>query len=151
MRKLVNCFLALIVAAAVFGPAAAGDLDADIANENVYLHQLRQDNPDVDAQYRDLIEPIKAEHDWVGNGGTESPVGIITIDQQDYVVTSSCKPHDCPSERLVTLLTPNADQAAGALTVNHGDTGLGPQSSTITWLGSPNRSQRRYLAAYLFN
>lgn len=120
------------------------------ADDSLYPSELRDQRPAVAEQYRAVIEPIAAAHGWAKDGGTETPVSRITLGDTEYVVLSGCKPHDCAAETLVTLVRPGGDTAVGALAVNEGDKGFGPTRSTLTWLGEPNRDQRRFIAAYLF-
>lgn len=143
MRRimLAGLFLgASLATATVF----AADSDA------IYPSQLLQRKPALKAQYEKLVAPIQANHGWVASMGTETPVSHITLEGQDYAVLTGCKPHDCSGESVVSLMTPSSNQAVGALVVNQDQQAMGPKSSKITWLGQPDRPQRRFIAAYLF-
>ena len=142
-RLIRAAALLALVSTAAGATAAEGD-------ESLYPSELRQQRPAVAAQYQAMIEPVADEHGWVEDGGTETPISRITLDGSEYVVLSGCKPHDCSAESLVTLLRPGGDVAVGALAVNRGDAGFGPKRSTLTWLGEPDRAERRFIAAYLF-
>lgn len=137
------------VALLALGSTVAGATAAE-GDDSLYPSELRQQRPAVAAQYRTMIEPVVGDHGWVGDGGTETPVSRITLDGSEYLVLSACKPHDCAAEDLVSLVRPGGETAVGALAVNRGDAGFGPKRSTLTWLGEPDRAQRRFIAAYLF-
>jgi len=144
MNKLNRMMLATSATLAVMaGTAAAAD------SNSVYPSELLDQKPALQAQYDKLVQPIASEHGWVESIGTETPVTQITVENTEYAVLSSCKPHDCNAQGLVVLMTPNADTAVGALVVNEGESFLS-DSSTITWLGQPDESQRQFMAAYLF-
>ncbi|MDA3919655.1 MAG: Ivy family c-type lysozyme inhibitor [Salinisphaera sp.] len=142
-RFVSSVVLALCVAASGLPVAYAAD------NQPIYPSQLLKQKPALQAQYDQLIQPITADHAWVKTIGTETPVSQITVSETQYAVLSSCKPHDCAAQEIVSLMSPAADQAVGALLVNHGGP-TEPGSSTITWLGQPDASQRQFMAAYLF-
>ena len=143
MRRFVSASVFLGAVLAMPAAFAAG-------SDALYPSQLLKSKPALKAQYDKLVAPIQAQHGWVGSMGTETPVSRVTIDGTDYAVLSSCKPHDCSGESLVSLMTPSSDDAVGALVVNQGQQAMGPESSKITWLGQPDRPQRRFIAAYLF-
>lgn len=143
MPRILLALLTLVVFGFVTAASAA---DSD----TVYPRQLLKDKPALKHQYRALIKPVVADHGWLRNGGTETPVSQIRIEKKQYAVLSRCKPHDCSHESLVSLMAPDTDHAVGALVTNSGDKGAGPRKSRITWLGQPDNAQRRFMAAYLF-
>lgn len=143
---MFRCVLAVLILSCL-GFATAASADSD---QSTYPSQLFKDKPALKSQYQALIKPATAEHGWLRNGGTETPVSHIRLDNKQYTVVARCKPHDCPSENLVALMSPNAKHAVGALVSNSGDEGMGPKVSRITWLGQPDNAQRRFIAAYLF-
>jgi len=138
-------FIAAVYAAGMstVGIAAAADGDS------VYPSELLKQKPALQAQYDQLTASIRPDHTWVESIGTETPVAQVTVGQTEYAVLSSCKPHDCGAQGLVTLMAPANDAAVGALVVNEGDD-FSPDTSTITWLGRPDEAQRQFMAAYLF-
>lgn len=139
--KAAALMSALCVLVGGFATAAAAD--------SIYPSQLLKDKPTLQSQYDRLIKPIAAEHAWVKTPGTETPVTTAELNDTQYAVLSSCKPHDCAGEQMVSLMTPDSAHAVGALLVNQGD-GAVPTSSTLTWLGKPDARQRQFMAAYLF-
>lgn len=150
MRKIA---LLCLCAGLAFASSAAlaADTDSDAGSQSIYPQELLDSQPTLKSEYQKLMEPIQSDHSWVKNIGTASPVSQVKIEDKQYAVIASCKPHDCASENMVTLMTPSSDNAVGALAVNKGDEGWGPTSSSITWLGKPDRSQRQFMAALLFN
>lgn len=139
--KAAALMSALCVLVGGFATAAAAD--------SIYPSQLLKDKPTLQGQYNRLIKPIAAEHAWVKTSGTETPVTTAELGDTQYAVLSSCKPHDCASEQMLSLMTPDSDQAVGVLLVNQTDDAV-PASSTLTWLGQPDARQRQFMAAYLF-
>lgn len=139
--KAAALLSALCVLVGGFATAAAAD--------SIYPSQLLKDKPALQSQYDQLIKPIASEHGWVPTLGTETPITTAELSDTQYAVLSSCKPHDCASEQMVSLMTPDSAEAVGALLVNQGE-GVVPASSTLTWLGQPNARQRQFMAAYLF-
>lgn len=141
MRRLLFC-LFLVIATAATTAAAASD--------TLYPSQLLKNKPQLAQQYQTMIKPVQSDHGWVADLGTQTPVSQITLEKKHYAVLSGCKPHDCSSQSVVSLMSPGAARAVGALVVNTGDAGLGAKSSRIIWLGGPDNAQRRFIAAYLF-
>lgn len=150
MRKIA---LLCLCASLAFASSAAfaADTQDDASSQSIYPQELLDSQPTLKSEYQTLMKPVESDHGWVKSIGTASPVSQVKIDDQEYAVISSCKPHDCASENLVAMMTPSSDKAVGALAVNKGDEGWGPTSSTITWLGKPDRHQRQFMAALLFN
>ncbi|AWN15214.1 Ivy family c-type lysozyme inhibitor [Salinisphaera sp. LB1] len=143
MRRIMFAGVVLVVSLATATAFAAG-------SDTVYPTQWLKTKPARMAQYEKLVAPIRAKHGWVASMGTETPVSHITLEGQRYAVLTGCKPHDCSGQSLVSLMTPSSNTAVGALVVNQGQQAMGPKSSKITWLGQPDRPQRRFIAAYLF-
>lgn len=52
---------------------------------------------------------------WVIQGGTTSPNQDVVIDGHKYVVLNSCKPHDCSSQSIAVLYSPESKTLAGVL------------------------------------
>lgn len=126
----------------------AGGIATAAAADSIYPSRLLKDKPALKAQYDQLVKPVATEHAWVRTLGTQTPVTLATLNDTQYAVLSSCKPHDCASEQMVSLMTPGSAHAVGGLLVNHGSS-VEPTSSTITWLGQPNGHQRQFIASYL--
>jgi len=135
----------LLLCGALAGMASASAADGDA----IYPSQLLKRKPALQSQYTQLIKPVVAEHAWVKQIGTETPVTEVTVADTQYAVLSSCKPHDCAAQSMVSLMQPGSKQAVGALLVNKGSS-FEPTGSTITWLGQPDGNQRQFMAAYLF-
>ena len=151
--RLTRSITHLVPAALAACFMASGALAAPSDGDTVYPRDLLKQKPELAKRYNDVVKPVTDAHEWIANGGTQTPVTEVSFGNTDYAVLSSCKPHDCASQNLVVLLPSNKtkqDAAVGALVVNAGDQGLGPQRSTIRWLGEPGRDERRFLGAYLF-
>ncbi|ELY4546011.1 Ivy family C-type lysozyme inhibitor [Cronobacter sakazakii] len=50
---------------------------------------------------------------WVTLGGTESPSQKVNIAGKEYLVLTSCKPHDCPSQRIAVIYDMKSQKMAG--------------------------------------
>lgn len=120
------------------------------ASADTYPRDLFENKKELKQQYQKLVEPVASEHDWIADGGTQSPVSTIKLGDTKYTVIYSCKPHDCPAEQLITLMGPGGQDSIGAFVENSGDQGAGPEQSDITWLGQPSSGERSYMSAYLF-
>lgn len=135
----------------VLAAAGLGLGAISVASADTYPRDLFEQHKELRQQYQKLVSPVADQHTWVKKGGTETPVSTIKLNGHKYTVMSSCKPHDCPSEKLITLVDRKHNQASGALVENSGDQGSGPEQSKITWLGEPGAGMRSYMAAYLFS
>lgn len=141
MKRIVLTGLAIAgVGWAAVTTAAADTYPSDLFDKKKELKQA----------YQALVEPVSQEHDWIADGGTQSPVSTIKLDDTQYTVIYSCKPHECPAEQLITLMGPKGKDSIGAFVTNTGDQGAGPEQSRITWLGQPSAGERSYMSAYLF-
>ena len=148
-RTIAHLAPATFVACLFATSALAAQNDGD----TVYPRDLLKQKPELAKRYQAVVKPVTGAHSWIADGGTQTPVTEVSFGDTDYAVLTSCKPHDCASQNLVVLLPANnakQGEAVGALAVNAGDQGLGPNKSTITWLGEPGRDARRFLGAYLF-
>ncbi|MEB3766450.1 Ivy family c-type lysozyme inhibitor [Acinetobacter sp. MD2] len=45
---------------------------------------------------------------WIKTGGTTSETKSVKIAGKDYLVFNACKPHDCSSEQIATLYSPQS-------------------------------------------
>lgn len=67
---------------------------------------------------------------WVKKGSTDSPTQTVRLGGKEYWVFSACKPHDCATEQLAMLYSPQSHTMAGVLSRSNED-GTAQQ---LTWL-----------------
>lgn len=53
--------------------------------------------------------------DWVTKGGTDSPAREVRLAGAPWLVLMSCKPHDCASQGITVLYSPQTRKMAGLL------------------------------------
>ena len=117
---------------------------------DVYPADLAKQEPQIARAFSDLAGNLKKKHAWVQKFGVTTPTEEITLGSSTYVRMSGCKPHDCPTEKYVVLVSKSDHKAVGAFVVNRLDNGAIPTRSNIYWLGQPNEEQMTALAAALF-
>ena len=61
---------------------------------------------------------------WVKQGGTTSETKSATIAGKQYLVFSSCKPHDCASEQIATLYSPTTKAMSSVYSVVNDKTAM---------------------------
>ena len=125
-------------------------LAGQVCAADVYPADLAKQEPEVAKAFSGLTKSIVRKHAWVKNFGVSTPVEEATLNNESYVRLSGCKPHDCPSEKYVILVSRANNHAVGAFLTNR-QTAAGQLSeSTIQWLGQPTDEQVTHLAAALF-
>lgn len=138
-------FKSLLLAVAISVVTGATAHAAD-----VYPADLAKQEPKIASAFSDLAGKLKNKHAWVKNFGVTTPVDEVTLGSATYVRMRGCKPHDCPSEKYVVLISKSDNKAVGAFVVNHLDNRADPSSSNIYWLGQPDTAQMATLASSLF-
>src|SRR5699024_3355115 len=66
-----------------------------------YLHDLMQ-QPDFAVAFASMDGADKLPS-WVSKGGTSTPAKRVVVDSQSLLEAQACKPHDCPSQKIVLL------------------------------------------------
>ncbi len=117
---------------------------------NVYPTDLAKQEPRVASAFAGLTKTLVREHAWVKDFGVMTPVEETTLNNENYVRLSGCKPHDCPSEKYVVLVSKKDNHAVGAFLMNRQAAAGALSDSTIHWLGQPTDEQVAQLAAALF-
>ncbi|WP_058912019.1 Ivy family C-type lysozyme inhibitor [Entomohabitans teleogrylli] len=67
---------------------------------------------------------------WVTQGATSTPARAVKIDGKEYQVLQSCKPHDCGSERMAVIYSPQDKTLSGVFSTVNDEKG----SETLQWL-----------------
>lgn len=81
------------------------------ATESPTISSLSTDKATATA-FKNMVGDQKLPQ-WVTQGGTSSPNQDVVIGGKQYIVLTSCKPHDCPAERIAVLYSPESDTFAG--------------------------------------
>ncbi|ANI31859.1 C-lysozyme inhibitor [Yersinia entomophaga] len=90
-------------------------------------------NPDIKTEFKKMIGKQKLPK-WVTEGGTYSPGYNVEIGGNKYVVMTSCKPHDCASQRIAVLYSPESKRLAGVFsTTDEMET-----NQKLQWLSIPD-------------
>jgi hypothetical protein len=93
---------------------------------------------------------------WAHQGGTSTPAQQVQVDGRTQILAESCKPHDCPSERILVLYDVNthamsglfARRKAGASNdVDSND----PANDDQIWLGAPDEAAKVLLKQKLYS
>ncbi|STA76194.1 Inhibitor of vertebrate lysozyme precursor [Citrobacter freundii] len=71
---------------------------------------------------------------WVTLGGTDSQGQKVTIAGNQYLVLTSCKPHDCGSQRIAVLYSLAKKNIAGVFSSVEDKTG----NEKLQWLNIPD-------------
>jgi len=117
---------------------------------DVYPADLAKQQPAIASAFSTLTKTIARKHKWVRDFGVTPPVDEIVLDNETYVRLSGCKPHDCPFEKYVVLVSKKNNKAVGAFLTNRQSAAGYPSGSTIQWLGQPTDEQVAQLAGSLF-
>ncbi|EBE0339795.1 Ivy family C-type lysozyme inhibitor [Salmonella enterica] len=71
---------------------------------------------------------------WVTQGGTDSQGQKVNIAGNQYLVLTSCKPHDCSSQRIAVLYATATKKIAGVFSSVEEKTG----NEKLQWLNLPD-------------
>ncbi|EHS2038784.1 Ivy family C-type lysozyme inhibitor [Salmonella enterica] len=71
---------------------------------------------------------------WVTQGGTDSQGQKVNIAGNQYLVLTSCKPHDCSSQRIAVLYATATKKIAGVFSSIEEKTG----NEKLQWLNLPD-------------
>lgn len=97
-KTLITCALSLCVFSAY-------------AQEDLTVDKLA-----AQAETKAAFKEMVGKHhlpDWVTKGGTSTPAREVKIQDKTFWVLSSCKPHDCATERVAVLYSPAEKKLAG--------------------------------------
>lgn len=121
----------------------------DGQSSRTYLHDLLEKPAFADAFH--AMDGADDLPDWVSKGGTATPAQTVEVNGKALLEAQACKPHDCPSERILVLY----DQDAGAMqgvfvrdSASDADAGVSDQAR-MTWLGEPDQATKAWLKQQL--
>lgn len=110
-----------------------------LADKGPYLFDLLQ-QPDFAAAFQSM-SGAKELPEWTRQGGTSTPAQKVTVDGKTLQEASGCKPHDCPSERIVLLYDEKTHGMWGVFARRQGEAPADVSDSSndqLTWLGEPD-------------
>ncbi|WP_114240089.1 Ivy family c-type lysozyme inhibitor [Dyella sp. C9] len=93
---------------------------------------------------------------WTSQGGTSTPVERVQLSGRAQLLATACKPHDCPSERILLLYDEQTHAMAGLFArrkpgareeVDSND----PANDDLIWLGAPDEPTRKLLQQSLYS
>jgi hypothetical protein len=132
------------------GPQATTSVaESPRGGQGLYLHMLMQ-KPDFASAFKAMDGSGKLP-DWVKKGGTATKSTVVNIDGKDQLVAEACKPHDCPTQKVV-LIYNRADRSMQGVFAN--DRQPGPdvgisKNAQLTWLGNPDDTVKKWLKTRL--
>lgn len=134
-------------------PGTSGGSPADVepASKGPYLFDLMQ-RPDFNAAFGALAG-AKDLPEWTRQGGTSTPAQTVTVDGKTLLAAAGCKPHDCPSERIVLLYDEKTHAMWGVFARRQGEAPTDVSDSSndqLAWLGEPDDKLKDALKKQLY-
>ncbi|MGU5952092.1 Ivy family C-type lysozyme inhibitor [Klebsiella pneumoniae] len=102
------------------------------AQDELNISKLAVDQ-ETKAEFQKMVANKKLPK-WVTQGGTDSPGREVNIAGNQYLVLSSCKPHDCESQRIAVLYSVAKKKIAGVFSLVDEQTG----NEMLQWLNIPD-------------
>lgn len=102
------------------------------AQDELNISKLAVDQ-ETKAEFQKMVANKKLPK-WVTQGGTDSPGREVNIAGNKYLVLSSCKPHDCESQRIAVLYSVAKKKIAGVFSLVDEQTG----NEMLQWLNIPD-------------
>lgn len=138
------------------GPASAPALASSASNASglTYLYDLMQ-RPDFSTAFAALYGSDQLPA-WASQGGVATPAQQVSVGGRTQLLASACKPHDCPSERILILYDENTHAMSGlfarrkANALNDADSN-DPANDDLLWLGSPDEASKQLLQRKLYS
>ena len=133
-------------------PATAA-ADSAIADGPLYFGDLLQ-RRDFAAAFAALSDADQLP-EWPGRGGTSTPAQRVVLDGRTMWLVAACKPHDCPSERILVLYDESTHAMSGVFArrkpgaANDVDSNDAANDCLI-WLGAPDQAAKELLLGKLY-
>jgi hypothetical protein len=141
--------------AATAAPApAAGTADAPISKGPVYLSDLLRHRNFASA-FAALLAADQLP-DWPAQGGTSAPAQHVVVNGHPLWLVAACKPHDCPSERLLLLYDESTHAMSGVFARRKSGVANDVDSNDeandeLIWLGAPDEAAKQLLRGKLYS
>ncbi|WP_130620441.1 Ivy family c-type lysozyme inhibitor [Dyella amyloliquefaciens] len=92
---------------------------------------------------------------WTRHDGTSTPAQRVEVAGHEQWLAGACKPHDCPTERILVLYDANAHAMTGlfarrkeqAMDIDSND----PTNDELTWLGVPDDQTKQFLHERMYS
>ncbi|WP_019464476.1 Ivy family c-type lysozyme inhibitor [Dyella japonica] len=119
-----------------------------------YLYDLMQ-RPDFSTAFAALsgADQLPA---WAKQGGVATPAQQVVVDGHTQLLATACKPHDCPSERILILYDESTHAMSGLFArrkpnaANDADSN-DPANDDLIWLGAPDEASKQLLQHKLYS
>nr|WP_283256065.1 Ivy family c-type lysozyme inhibitor [Dyella humicola] len=94
--------------------------------------------------------------EWPRQGGTSTPAQHVELNGRQLWLVTACKPHDCPSERILVLYDESTHVMSGVFArrkpgvaddVDSNDAA----NDDLTWLGAPDQAAKGLLLGKLYS
>jgi len=121
------------------------------AEAGPYLFDLLQ-RSDFAAAFQ-ALSGARELPDWTHQGGTSTPAQKVTLDGKTLLTASGCKPHDCPSERIVLLYDEQSHAMWGVFARRQGEAPVDVSDGSndqLSWLGAPDDKVKDELKKKLY-
>ncbi|MTH35086.1 C-lysozyme inhibitor [Paracoccus limosus] len=109
--SMIGALMALMAAI----PAMAEDSPPELPT----LEQLDKDTS-MTAAF-DAMTVNRTMPEWLKNGGVTTPTQQVGFDGKSWLAMSSCKPHDCASQRIAVIYEPKSNVMYGLLSETSND------------------------------
>jgi len=118
-----------------------------------YFHDLLQ-RPDFARAFA-VLSGIDQLPPWTRQGGTSTPAEQVALNGRQPWLVSGCKPHDCPSERLLVLYDEGTHAMTGVFARRKADVSADidsndPANDELIWLGAPDDAAKALLQQKLY-
>lgn len=133
------------------GSAATAASSAPPADAGPYLFDLLQ-RPDFAAAFQ-ALSGARDLPDWTHQGGTSTPAQKVMVEGKSLLAVGGCKPHDCPSERIVLLYDENTHAMWGVFARRQGEAPADVSDDSNdqrSWLGEPDDQLKDALKKKLY-
>jgi hypothetical protein len=93
---------------------------------------------------------------WTSQGGTSTPVQQLQLNGRTQLLATACKPHDCPSERILLLYDEQSHAMSGVFArrkagARNDMDSNDPANDDLIWLGAPDEQTRKVLQQNLYS
>jgi hypothetical protein len=142
------------VAPAVASASSLHGVVSTGAGDAPYFYDLLQ-RPDFASAFAALAGADQLP-DWTHQGGTSTPAQRVELEGRSPLLATACKPHDCPSERILVLYDENTHAMGGLFArrkpgasndVDSND----PVNDEWIWLGAPDEAAKKLLQQKLYS
>lgn len=92
---------------------------------------------------------------WTRHDETSTPALKVEVAGHEQWLAGACKPHDCPTERILVLYDAQAHAMTGlfarrkteAMDIDSND----PNNDELTWLGVPDNQTKQFLHEHMYS